>query len=254
MLVAPIAKDPTALTYLTLRKVVGGIAVLLPFALALPWWLHVHVFQSSISDYYYTGLRNLFVGSLCAIAMFLLSCRGFDWQDEVAGAFAALCALGVAFCPTTPACPSSYQKDVGFAHYTFAALLFLTLSYFCLVLFKMTAATRTVTPQKRQRNMVYTVSGLVILASILAIATSKLLYLLFHWSYSILGFGPVFFFETTSLWAFGVAWLVKGETILKDQSHRVQPPLEAVVGVSGLFRSKTGKFFCTISLDAHSLI
>jgi hypothetical protein len=220
MFVAPIAQDPATLTYLTLRQVVGGIALLLPFALAIPWWLQVHLFQSSISDYYYTGMRNLFVGSLCAIAMFLLSCRGFDRQDELAGAFSALCAIGVAFCPTTPGNPSPRQQEIGNAHYIFAALLFLTLSYFCLILFRMTAATKSITPQKLVRNRIYFASGSVILASILAIALSKLL----HWDYTIFGFGPVIVFESTSLWAFGIAWLVKGETILKDQAPAISTP------------------------------
>jgi hypothetical protein len=218
MLVVPSAKEATTLTYLTLRKAVGGIAVLLPFALAIPWWLlRDHRLQPSISDYYYTGMRNLFVGSLCAIAMFLLCCRGFDRKDQRAGMFSALCALGVAFFPTTPGEPSAFQSKVGDAHYGFAALLFLTLAYFCLVLFRMSAANRIVTRQKLQRNTVYSVSGWVILGSILAIATTKI----FRLEYSILGLGPVFFFESTSLMAFGAAWLTKGETFLKDEVPQV---------------------------------
>jgi hypothetical protein len=29
---------------------------------------------------------------------------------------------------------------------------------------------------------------------------------------------PVFWLESIALWAFGISWLVKGETILKDKS------------------------------------
>lgn len=170
--------------------------------------------QPSISDYYYTGTRNLFVGSLCAISMFLLSCRGFDRKDEIAGMFSALCALGVAFFPTTPHCPTSSQRRVGDVHFTFAALLFLTLAYFCLVLFKMSAMNRVVTRKKVQRNRVYTVCGWAIIASIVAIAVTKF----FHLKYSIAGLAPVFFFESSSLLAFGIAWLIKGETFLKDEA------------------------------------
>src|SRR6267378_2752335 len=65
MLIAPNAKEATTLTYLMLRKAVGGIAVLLPFALAIPWWLlRDHALQSSISDYYYTGMRDRYVPAL----------------------------------------------------------------------------------------------------------------------------------------------------------------------------------------------
>src|SRR5262245_55524513 len=160
MQVSPVPKLPEVLTYLALRKAVGAIAVVLPFALAVPWWLHSHQFQGSISLYYYTGMRNLFVGALCGIAMFLLCCRGFDRKAELAGMFSAACAIGVAFCPTTSTEPSlapSVHDPVGTAHYVFAGLLFATLAYFCLVLFKMTAAGKTLTAQKLQRNRVYTV-------------------------------------------------------------------------------------------------
>jgi len=69
------------------------------------------------------------------------------------------------------------------------------------------------TRRKLQRNKVYTACGWVILASIFAIATTKI----FGLKYSILGLGPVFCFEATSLLAFGIAWLTKGETFLKDE-------------------------------------
>jgi len=209
------APDPKVFTYLTLRKSVGIVAFGLPFAVAIPILLAHHGIESSISGYYYTGTRNLFVGSLCAVAMFLFSCRGFDLRDEVAGIFSAICAVGVAFFPTAPdVCATLKQKHIGYVHYTFAALLFLTLAYFCLVLFKMTAQGRTPTPKKLQRNRMYTASGVAIILSLLAIAVTKIWGL----KYSIFGLGPVFFFETTSLLAFGIAWLTKGETILKDET------------------------------------
>src|SRR5258705_441416 len=141
MLIATRAKDPIVLSYLALRKAVGAVALGLPFVLAIPWWvLRDHIFESSISSYYHTGMRNLFVGSLCAIAMFLLCCRGYDWKDEVAGIFSSLCTLGVAFFPTAPDGTATVrQQQIGTVHYIFAALLFSTLAYFCLVLFKMSA-------------------------------------------------------------------------------------------------------------------
>lgn len=216
MQVAAHANDPVVLSYLTLRKAVGVIALALPFVLAIPWWFLRHSVAASISSYYYTGMRNLFVGSLCAISMFMLCCRGYDRQDERAGMFGALCALGVAFCPTTPdSGASSFQAQVGIFHYVFAALLFSTLAYFCLVLFKMTAADKRVTRKKLQRNQVYTVCGWAIIVSVLLIILLtkiiKVEYLVWDWT-------PTFCFESTALMAFGFAWLTKGETWLKDES------------------------------------
>ena len=219
----PKAKNPAVRSYLELRKVVGWIALGLPFALIIPWLILGHnILPSSISGYYYTGMRNLFEGSLCAIAMFNLCCRGYDWKDEAAGIFSAACALGVAFCPTTPDAatlarwhklvPTNCQIYLGNAHLVFASLLFITLAYFCLVLFRTTAADRKVTRRKRQRNRVYSVCGWAILASIVLI----ILYGKLGWTNLIGHLGAMFCFETTALVAFGVAWLVKGETILKD--------------------------------------
>lgn len=214
MLLAPRAQDPAQLSYFALRRAVGGIAFGLPFAVAIPWLWYSHTLESSISSYYYTAMRNLFEGSLCAIALFQLFCRGYDVWDEVAGILSGVFALGVAFCPTKPdAGATAFQEHVAIAHYIFAGLLFSTLAVFCLVLFKMSAEGHTLTDQKKSRNRVYTWCGIVILASMAAIL---LLVKFLKVTYLPGGVGTVFFFETTSLWAFGVAWLIKGQTLLKD--------------------------------------
>jgi len=215
MRLAPASADPVVLSYLALRKAVGTVALALPFAVAVPWGLIHREVLTSISIYYYTGMRNLFVGSLCAIAMFMLCTRGYDRKDEIAGIFSALCAIGVAFFPTAPdGCASQRQQNIGYIHYTFAALLFLTLAYFCLVLFKMSAQNKQVTPRKIQRNLVYTVCGIVILVSLALLA---ILTLALHRQYVFARIAPGICFETTSLLAFGTAWLVKGELVLKDR-------------------------------------
>lgn len=211
---APAPQGPRDLSYLALRKAVGIVALLLPFAIAIPWGCAHHTILTSISIYYYTGMRNLFVGSLCAIAIIMLCTRGYDWKDEAADILSGICAIGVAFFPTAPACCSSHRQNViGAVHYTFAALLFLTLAFFCLYLFTMSARGRTLTSRKLQRNKVYVISGIVILISLTLLAT---LTLLLHRPYVFAHVAPGICFETTSLLAFGVAWLVKGEAILGD--------------------------------------
>jgi hypothetical protein len=227
VLISTTAKDPVVLSYLALRKAVGAVALGLPSALAIPWWvLRHHAIESSVSGYYYTGMRNLLVGSLCAIAMFMLCCRGYDRKDEVAGIFSSLCALGVAFFPTAPDYfATTRQQNIGTIHYIFAALLFSTLAYFCLVLFKMTARNKKVTRKKIQRNRVYTVCGYAIIVSISLIAILKFLKV----RYLVGNVGPVFCFESTALLAFGIAWLTKGETFLKDESPQPSNSKTSVV-------------------------
>jgi len=146
--------------------------------------------------------------------MLLLFSCGYAVWDDLAGILSAVFALGVAFCPTTPDyCATPFQKHVGTAHYIFAGLLFSTLAIFCLVLFRMSAHGQVLTPKKVLRNHVYTACGIVILASMAAIL---LLVKVFKVMYLPGGIGTIFCFETTSLLAFGAAWLIKGQTLLKD--------------------------------------
>ena len=231
MLVASAPRNPAVLSYLALRKAVGIVALALPLTLWLSTLLdESSVVPASISGYYYGEMRDFFVGSLCAIAMFMLCCRGYDRKDEIAGVFSAVCTLAVAFFPTAPehgATPQQYR--IGELHYTFAALLFATLAYFCLVLFKMTARGHRLTPKKRQRNGIYTICGIAILTSMLLVYVFHRL----HVEHLIGKLAPTFCFESTSLIAFGIAWLVKGETFLKDvQSEHIDKKESELPGQS----------------------
>jgi hypothetical protein len=210
--VAPVPKSPATLTYLELRKAVGFLAIGLPFGVVLPRLVLRHSLEGSISAYYYTSSRDLLVGSLCAIAMFLLCSRGFDNKDLIAGGLAAVFALGVAFFPTKPENATRTEMVIGHVHVIAATLLFSTLAVFCLWLFKMTAHGVRVTRKKVERNRVYTVCGWIIVGSMVAIGVCKVFNVT-----AILGIGPWLIFETTALWAFGFAWLTKGEFILKDE-------------------------------------
>ena len=91
-------------SYLFLRRAVGWIAILLPIVL-----LAGNLISSaasppeSMSGYYYTDMRNIFVGSLCALGVFLVAYNGYDNVDRWVTTIAGLGAIGVAFCPTKPA-------------------------------------------------------------------------------------------------------------------------------------------------------
>lgn len=204
----PIFDRPMVISYRTLRKLVGILGILLPLLVSLgAWLLDRTTLRHSISDYYYTVTRDEFVGALCSIGLFLFSYKGPEPQDGIAGNVAGVSAFGVALFP----------KGLRYSpHYVFAALLFLTLSYFSLFLFTKTSPDKTPTPRKLQRNLVYRICGYTILASILLVPAVNLFP-------GISGPipSPVFWLETLAIVVFGVSWLIKGETFLRDRPDEV---------------------------------
>ena len=88
---------PVVMSYLLQRVLIGVIAVLLPFVLVIVNYVIAHKFQPSMSGYYYTAMRDTFVGSLCAIGVFLVSYDGYDLADRLS--------------PTSPACAPSASRS-----------------------------------------------------------------------------------------------------------------------------------------------
>jgi hypothetical protein len=85
-------------------------------------------------------MRNVFVGIMCEIGVFLWSYKGYDWRDAVAGTITAVCAIGIALFPIAPDTgATASQITIGDIHTAFAAVFFLTLAYFALVLFRKTS-------------------------------------------------------------------------------------------------------------------
>ena len=91
-------------SYMFLRQTVGWIGTLLPFVLLFGLPISsTEPRPDSMSGYYYTDMRNIFVGALCALGVFLAAYDGYDDVDRWITNIAGLCAVGVAFCPTKPA-------------------------------------------------------------------------------------------------------------------------------------------------------
>ena len=99
--------------YRTLRAVIGGIVILLVPVVYIGNWLifirhpgdcfyNPHWIPGSLSGFYYTHMRNLFVGAICAVGVFLVAYRGHDrWDDRLTNV-AGLAAICIALFPTMP--------------------------------------------------------------------------------------------------------------------------------------------------------
>lgn len=210
--------DPRVISYLTLRKAIGLIGLLLPFVLVIGTWILARNFptvQSSISSYYYSAMGNVLVGSLCATGFFLWSYKGyvrdpsrllgFRITDNLVSNVAAISAIGVALFPTPPGRDATTLNEfttidadlVGLVHVTSAAFFFFSLAIMSLCLF-------TKGEHPRQ-NLVYKVCGWFIIGCMVAIF--------------LVWFVPtgnpfkeygVFVLETVAILAFGVSWFTKG--------------------------------------------
>ena len=93
-------------SYLALRKAIGLLAIAFPFVVSLGALILFQTgIQSSVSSCYHTGMRDVFVGTLCAIGFFLLSYKGYERSDDIAGA--KRCGLA-----QTTLCDSPYLESL----------------------------------------------------------------------------------------------------------------------------------------------
>jgi hypothetical protein len=208
--------NPLVISYQGLRKAVGIIGMALPVMVALgglvlEW---PPLFQPTISDYYYTVMRGWFVGSLCAIGVFMWSYNGYDRWDRWAGKSAFTFAILAALFPTAGEQVTPLARYIGYFHFFCASCLFVTLAVFCRLFRRSDQAQ----PRGRKllRNRIYAVCEGTILASIGLIV----LYGIFWRDTAVAALRPVFWLESLAVWAFGFSWLVKGEV----KPFRDKPP------------------------------
>jgi fatty acid desaturase len=201
------------ISYYTLRILIGATGVLLPLLVFFGKYISQGsgVLEFSISDYYDNGTAgDILVGVLFVLGFFLLSYKGPEPIDNRAADVGCVAALGVALFPTTY-CPSCW---VHYLHFVFALLLFSVFIFFSIYLFRKTNPAKAMTPEKRDRNKVYLICGIIMIVCIAAIAFSLLV---LEPSVSS-KYKLVFWFESLALVSFGISWITKSESFyLKDK-------------------------------------
>jgi len=210
------------ISFQTIRRAVGWFGILLPVVLVLGSFIfdHCQALQPSISHYYYTNMREIFVGVLGSVSLFLFTYKGFSTLDSIASSMAGFFSLTVALFPTDIINGFPCQTDVTSVfnvsfhdkiHLVSAALFFITLALMSIFLFTKSKHIKArQTPQKRIRNVIYIVTGIIMLSCIAAIGI-----------YFLTKGNPksqvVFWFEALALLAFGISWLTKGEALFGDK-------------------------------------
>lgn len=191
-------KDHQIISYLYLRLLIGACGILLPL-ICLGYGLLFDM-QDSISDYYYTPVRDVFVGILFVMGFFLLSYRGYEPIDDWFANAGFFFALGVALFPC-----SNPHTLVRVTHFGSAFLLFCVFIFFSLRLFTKSVKHGT-TPGKDARNGVYLWCGWIMVISIAGIGVS---YLVGTQEFRE-QLNTTFWLESIALVSFAVSWLTKG--------------------------------------------
>ena len=217
-----IRQDESAVeTYYRVRRAVGYLGLALPVILIIGGFIASRAVEPSISDYYHTLMRDLYVGVIAGTGVFLLAYTGYapdsgeKVSDNTVTTVAGLSALGVAFFPNLSAAvpdevASFWQFAIGrqitaYVHYISAFIFLGSLGYMSYAKFSKT--------EDAKRARLFRVCGLVTYAATLGVIVTSALKL----------FGPaggqkivtdwllILWFEALGVWAFSVAWLVKGK-------------------------------------------
>lgn len=200
-------------SYLLMRLVIGFVGVLLPVTLLVGDWWFVEgrpTTRGSLSAYYHSGMRDLFVAALAVIGVFLLTYMAFHYNwDNVLSMVAGVAALGTALFPTgggevlTPLQQELGESLVAGIHYACAGVFILALAAISWRFGTREHARRDRTADQQHRWWLYHRScATVIVGAVVLIVLTQATGV---WDrYSIL------VGETVAAIAFGLSWFVKG--------------------------------------------
>ncbi len=207
------------LTYRRIRSAIGYLGIGLPIVLlvlsCIPFFKTD--IQESISHYYYTNLRELFTGVLCAVGLFLIRYKGYKnpswWKnDNLLTNIAGAMAFGVALFPTNamdceqkiytliPSCLSL----LGTIHYGFAGVFFVLLAILSIHSFTIGQRDNAQIPISIfNENKIYKTCGYLMFLFILLVPICGALHIQ----------KATLVLEALSLFAFGISWLIKGRAL-----------------------------------------
>ncbi|MCQ0969276.1 hypothetical protein MLD63_02335 (plasmid) [Paracoccus sp. TK19116] len=220
-------------SFLAVRRSIGILGLFLPVSLIVYGLFSHDGILDSMSAYYYSPMREIFVGTLCALAVFLWTYEGYrpqpgEWlSDRIVAKVASLGAAGVALLPTAPApifgaeaapviedqpvtCTLSQcllgDVTASVVHFLSAAAFFGAMTVFLLFLFTKGAED---SGEKRAANRIYRACGLVILVALVLIGVLQ-----FTGLREALGIlRPVFWLEVAASIAIAVGWMTKGDSM-----------------------------------------
>ena len=219
------ANAPFVSSYFTLRQSLGIMSMLFPLALFFGGLLTMGEVMPSISDYYFSPMRDLVVSALVVFGIFLAASRedGPDAiQPNLIGFMACAGAVGVALFPNQPPTAGMQSfvhtfldpKLCIMLHFASALMFLFALAAFCLCRFTRRA-------DVRERRFHQYCGKTIIAAGI--IATIASFGRLFNWpgmAHHVEALNVIFWLETIGVWAFCLSWMVKGRAEMARAAYQ----------------------------------
>lgn len=213
------------ISYKTLRNLIGYAGILLPvICMAGAWFIEGKPVQESVSIYYYTNMRDFFIGIMAVVSCFLMTYRGYCLADDLVTTASGIAGLVLAICPCMQSKESAadlvgiFMLNQGTSetvHSISSGVFFILLAVNSIFLFtRSNLKWKDFSFRKKTRNIIYISCGILILVTlaVLQVLTKKL------GAEYVAGHGILLALEIVMLWAFGFSWLVKGETLFKDRT------------------------------------
>ena len=209
------------ISYLTLRKLIGILGMLLPFVCLFGGSIFLgRPVLDSISAYYHSNMRDVLTGLLVGVSLFLMAYKGYKGYDTWLAILSGVAGLGIALFPCASRIDPSTPVGIlqltpplaTVLHFGSSVLFFILLAVYSFFVFTI-GDKQNWTKSKTKRNIIYRTCAIIIMASL----ATLLILLLTLGGEGIEATIWTFIFETVMLWAFGFSWWVKGETLFKDK-------------------------------------
>lgn len=216
-------KNHLCMSYKSMRRILGILGVTFPFLLIIGTQLGVLTpVLDSISTYYFSSALGIFIGVLSSYALFLISYKGYNFWDDLICNISGVSVLFVIFFPALEASRATFPHLVNFLspaatlviHYISAGIFLLSLGAMSLFFFTKSDKKKSEWGKaKKRRNIVYIVCGAFIFFDTLLMGIYQIIPAFRSWGDT---WSCFFWLESFAIIAFGISWLVKGETIFKD--------------------------------------
>lgn len=222
-----------------LRKTIGFLGIALPFII----FFVNQKLLSSISHYYYTSASIFFIGILFTFGLVLITYKGYSYNkgknekisDDLITTLAGVSILVTVLIPTECTgsghtllfCDNGYlfghsNSVKGTIHLMSAAIFLFALGWMCIKQF-----TKSENPGSKRKNSVYRICGYIVWSCIailmLIFSFEKMLSI----DFNVYINGYTFMLESVAVWAFSIAWLIKGK-INKDWNGLIVKPIKSL--------------------------